>query len=1426
MTIYNFNSYVSPNIYSRGYDYWLSGRVKLVSREGDLYHFTVDGTRKYDVTIELDEMGTVVSYACNCPYDGDLCKHVVACLLYVHALKKADYVDYSRALDKFSAEELSVLYYYSYTGHYIPTDSRSAKEISLPLDSGQWQLTAEKRRQIARKLAEYGWLEKTYAPALPGYNSNAYMVPCGRALQVLRHLYKTHPEWASRMIVMERRELPNIILALIARYLEVGEADFGPLRDERLNRLTADFRVTLEDALDEDTTSELPSLLPGWLMAMLTRAELALVRHNGDFVALDRAYDIMMAIPDSDAKIAVYAELRMLWFYVTGEMLEAKPGEDSYDSYHFLNAALLLCQGNVDASIQEFRRAIPLQIVPKGYSRDIPHDPWNMYLYICALGIRGGGDDMAFLRALPTKIKRSALGTIECFNLLSYTITGQRQNEGNYILSVVSSNPLECVLSRIICAYSFGKDFFHKHWSSLPDDQIYMRFGLDLLDNELETVTGRPLRSGDDTSEWIYDALVTRIRKHEPWEAEISGLIDMLAPSKTRDVSQERLIYYIRPYSERVEVRLQGKLKNGGYSRGKVISALKYSSRDCPMDEVDTAIHSAWQKTGSYSMPSLAEVIPYCAGTDKLFTDSDWRTFTPVTVVEEKPYLATARNDDRISFLSNVPSDVLEKCSNTLFYKWSSDFKRITFWPMGTTEARVLKSLLGLKSVPAEAEPMLESLFAPLQGRLEVQSDVKGGVQLERKEGNPILCARLRRESDYYLVTFLAHPLDGGSVYVKPGAGNEVVLDSNAEGRYEIVRDLKKEKKVLKKAMEILDCNKSEDSFVMPSTLLYALENPSAFKEIFYFEWPKGQELRLREPSASDFHIVANGNGGWFELEGDLKVSEEVVLSVAELMDMARSGHRFVKLGENEYLRLSDGIRSQLGRLASVVQKSRGKLLVPDLAMSVIADGVDDVVDIADEEALKDRNKLIREASKMQITIPDGLNAVLRPYQEEGFRWMMRLSHWNAGACLADDMGLGKTVQTIAFLLAHASEGPQLVVAPASVIGNWETEIHRFAPGLKVMMVNAMGIAERRKAIGSAGDGVVVVSTYGVLASEIKTFASVDWTSAVLDEAHTIKNKDTKMSTAVMNLKARSRVILTGTPIQNHLGELWNLFRFINPGLLGSFEHFQETYVSGDSTETRDTLKRLVAPFMLRRTKNEVVKELPDKTEITVPVELSESEMAVYEVLRREARAELEQSSQLNVNALAMMTKLRMASCSASLVEPSWGQASSKLDVFAQKLQDIVDGGNNILVFSQFTSFLELARKRVEAMGIKDYLYLDGSTPVAKRRKMVDEFQNGKVPVFFISLKAGGLGLNLTGANYVIHLDPWWNPAIEQQATDRAYRIGQQQNVTVYHLISVGTIEEKILRLHSAKQQLADAILSGSSASHKLTAEQILELLK
>ena len=487
----------------------------------------------------------------------------------------------------------------------------------------------------------------------------------------------------------------------------------------------------------------------------------------------------------------------------------------------------------------------------------------------------------------------------------------------------------------------------------------------------------------------------------------------------------------------------------------------------------------------------------------------------------------------------------------------------------------------------------------------------------------------------------------------------------------------------------------------------------------------------------------------------------------------------------------------------------------------------DDSLDIKCNAAIHDLRQRIEESSKETPSVPNTLQAHLRDYQEEGFEWMSKLTSWGAGVCLADDMGLGKTIQTITLLLEQEAKGASLIVAPASVVPNWRNELKRFAPSLKVTLLNQS--EDRTKDIEEAKAGEVLVITYALLTLLQKELTSREWNVICLDEAHTIKNANTKMSKAAMLLHAQRKVILTGTPIQNHLSELWNLFQFINPSLLGSAEQFKKKFIqpieNDHSKERQSQLRRLISPFLLRRTKGDVIDELPKKNEIKLPVELSSDEMAMYEIRRREIEERVREGETDRMSMLAEITRLRQMACSCSLVDKKWKLPSSKVLSFIDLAEGLNDSGNRALVFSQFTSFFCEIRKAMDKAKLP-YLYLDGSTTMMKREQLVKEFQSGKCPFFLISLKAGGLGLNLTGANYVVHLDPWWNPAIEQQATDRAYRIGQQQDVTVYHLISQHTIEEKILRLHRTKRILADSLLEGGEMSHAMTQEELLELLQ
>ncbi|MBQ2534934.1 MAG: DEAD/DEAH box helicase, partial [Prevotella sp.] len=355
-----------------------------------------------------------------------------------------------------------------------------------------------------------------------------------------------------------------------------------------------------------------------------------------------------------------------------------------------------------------------------------------------------------------------------------------------------------------------------------------------------------------------------------------------------------------------------------------------------------------------------------------------------------------------------------------------------------------------------------------------------------------------------------------------------------------------------------------------------------------------------------------------------------------------------------------------------------------------------------------------------------------------------------------------------------------------------------------------------------------VVCTYMLLLSVKDEITSKEWNTICLDEAHIIKNRGAKTSAVAMKLKSKNRIMLTGTPVQNHLGELWNLFQFVNPGLLGSFEDFNRRFIvpieQNSNRIAQQQLDRLVKPFMLRRTKDKVARELPEKEEIYQHVTMSEEEQLTYEAMRQKAEATLIANGlgRVSMNTLAEITRLRLTAC-----------CQSKITALLELLQTVTDGyeqqeeesRGGALVFSQFTTYLAEIRRTLDDAHVP-YLYIDGTVPIIERQKLVEKFQAGECPVFLISLKAGGLGLNLTRANYVIHMDPWWNPAIESQATDRSHRIGQKKAVTVYHLISQGTIEEKIQRLHERKQNLVSNILAATDMSHKLTGEELLEMVR
>ncbi len=933
-------------------------------------------------------------------------------------------------------------------------------------------------------------------------------------------------------------------------------------------------------------------------------------------------------------------------------------------------------------------------------------------------------------------------------------------------------------------------------------------------------------------------SLISRIRVRKPWEIAIENLTALFGNAADKQDAAERKsrrIVYFLEYDKTVEIREQNTLKSGNWGQGKRLSTYSFVSGmyNDILDEYDRKVQERMRNPDS-AMASW--IFPVLVGCDRVFRGS-YSPANKIEIIEEQPFIEVKLKNGEYVFTTNVPRNKYD----TEYYPENTkkiDALHFAVIRLNRIQMQVLKQLSAANvTFPEEAGEALKAFITRLSGIIEVHSPLmESGSSLEERKGSTMLWLRIVPKSGSFDARLYVRPLENGKLTFFPGKGDSVCYDSDGTTRYQVTRSLRDEKAALKTFLERtgLDGVESDDGLyeLAPEEMLPVVDAAKDLGNICTLEWPEGKSLRIRgtlEPG--NVNINVRSKEQWFEIEGSAELPGEDALALEQILSAMASGgygNGYLKLGEDDYVALSESLAKYLKRLEAVTQNSRGSERVSMFQVGALADIVrkGHLNAKADAEYGK-RLARIDEAATYNPPVPAALKAEMRDYQEEGFRWMARLDHWGAGACLADDMGLGKTVQTIAFLLHKAASGASLVVSPASVLMNWTRELARFAPSLNVVVLNEQD--DRTDALRGIGEYDVVLTTYGLLVREKEALSAVLWNVVCLDEAHTIKNRGTKMSDAAMSLKASSRVILTGTPVQNYLGELWNLFQFLNPGLLGSYESFHQKFIAPiENSEDKDRqsqLKRIIQPFMLRRTKSEVVEELPEKTEIYRSVPMSAAETVAYEAMRLEAKNELEQDTRVNMNALAAITRLREAACAMPLVKSGWSGEPTKLAALRELVGEIVSGGNGVLVFSQFTGFLDIVSHALDGDGVPHF-YLQGSTPIKKRHEMVSGFQRAERPVFLISLKAGGLGLNLTGANYVIHLDPWWNPAIEQQATDRAYRIGQQQNVTVYHLIAQNSIEEKILRLHRSKQNLADAILEGTSKSHAITLDELRELLQ
>ena len=672
-----------------------------------------------------------------------------------------------------------------------------------------------------------------------------------------------------------------------------------------------------------------------------------------------------------------------------------------------------------------------------------------------------------------------------------------------------------------------------------------------------------------------------------------------------------------------------------------------------------------------------------------------------------------------------------------------------------------------------------------------------------------------------------------------PGIGSERSLVHTPAGAYHIVRDLEAESSIAEQIANILRLG--DFAFDGPytwqiSNLDQSLDLIERIRQLGEAApavcWPKSKPLRMvGDITPQTLRVRLTSDRDWFGIEGELQL-DGLHIPLSELMVAIRTGGRYVPLGDNQFATISDELRARMATIDDVSSFEGGKLRMSRAAAPLIDEAIGS--DIPAERDLRWQETIDRlnEWKTNPSQPPETLKAELRDYQVHGYQWLSKLSQWGLGGCLADDMGLGKTVQTLGVLFDRARLGPALIVAPTSVGINWVRETQRFAPSLNAQLYREH---ERESLIQSAGPGDLVIASYQLLQRDIDRIASRTWSTLVLDEAQYIKNFQTKTNQAVRRIDVDWCIALSGTPMENHLGELWSLMRVVSPGLLGSWDRFRQRF--GEPIERDHDTRRLkalghvVRPFILRRTKQEVLTELPPRTEVVLTAELSQAERKSYDAARLAAISELtakksdEPEQQKRIRVLAWLTRLRQLSCHPGLVDPRWTKSSAKLDLFMETVGELRANNHRALVFSQFVQHLSLVRNALDSAGIS-YQYLDGSTPTKRRQEAVDAFQNGDGDLFLISLKAGGTGLNLTAADYVLHMDPWWNPAVEDQATDRAHRIGQSRPVTVYRLVAKDTIEEQILAMHESKRELMSGVLEGADRAATMSTDELVQLIR
>ncbi len=926
---------------------------------------------------------------------------------------------------------------------------------------------------------------------------------------------------------------------------------------------------------------------------------------------------------------------------------------------------------------------------------------------------------------------------------------------------------------------------------------------------------------------------------------ELAG--DATLPEVVTKTAQ-RLVWRITGDGNEVGIHpvIQQKKKRGdGFTKGKKISLLNLIDRDdLPLTDADRSVIAQIRLTTSgyyYAEPKYR--LDVCAAVKSLVGCPHVMLENEPCEVECGPLLLSmleVESNWKFAFVNDNGDPNINSIVGTADALLLIDKTRacVRYYPCGKQAADVVKQLLGLGPIGSEHMDELLRKVRPLQQRISLRLPEEHFGVVVQEPAKPVILLRSRNDGtlDYGL-----RVRDAAGALRIPGRDPMIVTTERDGKPVQVQRLPVPEQAAMNRLAEKLGLDVDDTffgtihDFDSGLDLIEKLESGEFEIEVLWDKTSEKPVMVLGTLTARNVRVDISSKRNWFGVTGECDFGKQK-LSLEDLLfglsgDSNLDGD-YVPLGEGQWAKISGDLRKRLQRLRDATYSDRKTLKLDATAAPAVRELLDTEIVVKTTrnwQACLDR---LERAENLQPQVPEGLDAQLRDYQIDGYKWLRRLAEWGVGGILADDMGLGKTIQTLAVLLDRRSQGPALVIAPTSVGFNWEREAERFTPELNAHLYRE---TERGEFLPSVGPGDLVVCSYGLALRDAAELAKVDWGTLVLDEAQAIKNSRSKTSRAIATFHADWTVALTGTPVENHLGELWSLFHVVSPGVFGGWDQFRRRYATpiekhGDD-ESRHALAERLKPFVLRRKKSDVLTELPPRTEMNLYVDLSPAERDEYENVRRVALGELETIESLpniqdqRFKILALLTRLRQICCHAGLLKENWKGSSAKLDQLCETLESLREEGHRALIFSQFTSYLGLIREQLQQRGFT-FEYLDGSTPPAARQQAVDRFQEGNADAFLISLKAGGTGLNLTAADYVIHMDPWWNPAVEDQATDRAHRIGQEKAVMVYRIIARSTIEEEILALHDSKRDLVAGVMQGTEAAGKLSNVDLIRMLR